>query len=249
MKHLIILLFLWLPIQMMAQQTETRNLESFNEVSSSASIKVTLIQGSSPKVDVSTDGDLEDVLTEVSGSHLKISRKPNESFFGSGYNNDKIEVTVYFQEIEKLKVSSSSKMEVKNIIKGDRLEAQVSSSGKLSFSADVEESDISVSSSGKLEANINCKELEAKVSSSGKIDLSGKANKLDGAASSSGNINGNDFSCSVADLSTSSSGKISLTVESEMSGKASSSGRISYKGTPKLLSINTSSGGKINSID
>lgn len=249
MKHVIILLFLWLPIQMMAQQTETRTIENFTEVSSSASIKVTLVQGSSPKVDVKTDGELEDVLTEVSGNELKISRKPNDSFFGSSYNNDEIEVTVYFQEIEKLKVSSSSKMEVKNVIKGDRLEAQVSRSGKLTFNADVEESDITVSSSGKLEAKINGKELEAKVSSSGKIDLSGETTKFDGAASSSGSINGNDFTCSIADLSTSSSGKINLRVESEMSGRASSSGRISYKGTPKLLSINTSSGGKINSID
>ncbi|GAA5036340.1 hypothetical protein GCM10011506_30740 [Marivirga lumbricoides] len=233
----------------MAQQRETRSLDSFTEVSSSASIKVTLVQGSSPKVDVSTDGELEDVLTEVSGNHLKISRKQNDSFFGSNYNNDKIEVTVYFQEIDRLKVSSSSKMEVKNLIKGKRLNAEVSSSGKLTFSADVEESDISVSSSGRLEAQINCKELEAKVSSSGKIEINGEADEFDATASSSGTINGDGFTCSIADLSTSSSGKISLTVASELSGKASSSGRISYKGSPKIVSVNTSSGGKINSKD
>ncbi|MBK6266879.1 DUF2807 domain-containing protein [Marivirga sp. S37H4] len=249
MKQIFILLFLWLPIQMMAQENETRSLDKFTEVSSSASINVTLMSGDSPKVDVSTDGELEDVLTEVSNGKLKISRKSNDQKFGVSFNNDKIEVTVYFQEIEKLKVSSSSKMEVNDPIQSKNLEIEVSSSGKLSLTAKVQSADVSVSSSGKLDANIESENLTAKVSSSGKFDLTGDTNRLEASVSSSGSIKGDEFNCSIANLSTSSSGKIYLNIEDELSAKASSSGKINYKGTPKLVAIKTSSGGKVNSIN
>lgn len=234
---------------MMAQETETRKLNRFTEVISSASIVVTLKKGNSPEVVVTTEGELENVITEVSDEKLKISRKTEDGFFNFNFSNDDIEVVVYYQEIEKLKVSSSSKMEVIDPIQAKELSMEVSSSGKLTLTAQVNSANVRVSSSGMLIANLEAEELTAKVSSSGNFTLKGDANIFEASVSSSGKISGDDFICSIANLNTSSSGKIVLHIEDEINAKASSSGKINYKGVPKLVTVNTSSGGKINSIN
>jgi cytoskeletal protein CcmA (bactofilin family) len=248
MKNLILALIIWMPLQIMAQERETRNIDSFTEVSSSASIKVTLVKGSSPKVDVQTDGDLEDVLTDVSGGKLKISRAPQEGMFNFSSNNDKVEVIVYYQEIEALKVSSSSYMEVKGTLNSNKLTLDVSSSGKLKVSANAKAGYVEVSSSGKIDAHLNTDQLTAKVSSSGKLNLTGSSDDFEGKVSSSGNVVAEDFSCFNAKISASSSGKIQLGVKNELVARASSSGKINYSGSPKVVDINTSSGGKVNSV-
>ena len=247
MKNIILALIFWLPLNLMAQEKETRNLDNFTEVSSSASIKVILVKGNSPKVDVQTDGDLEDVLTEVSGDKLKISRAPQEGFFNISSNNDRIEVTVYYQEIEGLRVSSSSSMVVEGLLNTNSLTLDVSSSGKLKVNANAKTAYVEVSSSGKVDAIINADDLTAKVSSSGDLYLEGSSNDFKGKISSSGDINAEDFTCSNANISASSSGKIQLGVKNELVARASSSGKINYSGSPKVVDVNTSSGGKVNS--
>ncbi len=247
MRNILLAVILCLPLQLMAQEKETRDLSNFTEVSSSASIKVRLVKGSSPKVDVQTDGDLEDVLTEVSGGKLKISRESQNGFFNISSNSDKIEVTVYYQEIEGLKVSSSSYMEVEGQLNSNRLSLEVSSSGKLKVNANAKTAYLEVSSSGKLEAKLTSREINSKVSSSGKVNLTGSSDDFEAQISSSGSISAQDFSCLNADISASSSGKIQLGVQNELVARASSSGRINYSGTPKVVDVNTSSGGKVNS--
>lgn len=247
MKNIFLAIIIWLPLNLMAQEKETRNIDNFTEVSSSASIKVTLVKGSSPKVDVQTEGELEDVLTEVSGGKLKISREPQIGIFNITTKNEKIEVTVYYQEIEGLKVSSSSSMVVEGILNSNKLSLDVSSSGKLKVSARAQSAYAEVSSSGKIDADLNVTELNAKVSSSGKLNLTGTSEDFDAKISSSGYIAADDFTCINANIGASSSGKIKLGVKNELVARASSSGKINYSGTPKVVDINTSSGGKVNS--
>ncbi len=247
MKNIFLAFILCLPLHLMAQQKETRSLDTFTEVSSSASIKVTLVKGISPKVEVQTDGDLKNVLTEVSGGQLKISRESQDGFFNFSSNNEKIEVTVYYQEIEALKVSSSSSMVVEGILNSRKLSLDVSSSGRLKVSANAQSAFAEVSSSGKIDADLKVSELNAKVSSSGKLNLAGSSEDFEAKISSSGYIAADDFSTTNANISASSSGKIKLGVKNELIARASSSGRINYSGTPKVVDINTSSGGKVNS--
>ena len=61
------------------KETETRSLSDFTSVSSSQSIRVTLKKGNEPKVDVSTTGELEDVITDVKDGNLKIEMESNKN--------------------------------------------------------------------------------------------------------------------------------------------------------------------------
>ena len=246
MKKLLLVVALFVPVILMAQDSETRKLSSFTEVHASQSIKVTLKKGSSNSAEVITNGDLEDVITEVSGGTLKIEKDQNWNI-GSG---DRVRVIVtYTEELSELKATSSSSILVEDRLKSDDLELKASSSASIKVAADAADVEIAVSSSADIEADINARKVDARVSSSGSLEMKGQCEDLKAAVSSSGDINAEDFNCKIADLATSSSGRIEVHVEEQMSASASSSGRITYGGQPKIKNMNSSSGGRIRSAD
>lgn len=248
MKKIIILLAILTPLSLLAQNQETRSLKSFNEVSVSQSIKLILVKGDQNMAEVSTDGDLSDVITEVSGGALSVKRQSGNSW--NGNNRDKVEVRVtYTEELNELRASSSGRMTVETILVGNDLEVKASSSGKVIFKAKTEEISLEASSSGDIEAEVNAEEAKIKASSSGSVKIKGNSISLKAAASSSGSIRGEDFSCSKANLASSSSGSISVAVEDELNASASSSGRVIYSGSPKIKDMSSSSGGKVKSAD
>jgi hypothetical protein len=247
MKKLIILIAVLVPMLVLAQNEETRSLESFSEVSVSQSIKLTLVKGSENKAVVSTEGELEDVLTEVSGNRLSV-KKASKNGWSTG--NDKVEVRVtYTGDLNELKASSSARLDVEGTLTGSDIEVKASSSAYINFKATADAITIAASSSANVSADIQAQEAMVKVSSSGKIDLMGNATDLEGAASSSGRVRGDEFSCNKADLAASSSGSISVAVKDELKASASSSGRVIYNGNPRVKEMNASSGGKVKSVD
>ncbi len=246
MKKILLLVALFIPALLLAQKTETRKLSSFSEVHVSQSIKLTLKKGNTNSAEVSTNGDLEDVVTKVSGNMLKVEKDQGWSMG----NSDRVEVIVtYTGDIEELKASSSAKIEVADRLKVKNLSVKASSSGRIQLAADVEEIEIAVSSSGDVMADINAEVADLQASSSGQVNIRGNCNELEASVSSSGSIRGNDFVCKSADLQASSSGSLSVYAENQMSASASSSGTIKYGGSPKIKSMNSSSGGKIKSVD
>ena len=74
MKHLVVLILaLALTFQVSAQTSQTRNVGPFSGIKVSEGIDVYLKQGDKEQVVVEVTGDKVDkVITEVSGSYLKI---------------------------------------------------------------------------------------------------------------------------------------------------------------------------------
>lgn len=242
MKKLILVFVLAVfTIQAQAQETETRSLSDFTSVSSSQSIRVTLKKGSEPKVDVSTTGELEDVITDVKGGDLKIEMASNMTF-----RNVEVEVTVYFQELESLQASSSSRMMSEDLIEGNNIEIKGSSSARMDLNVKAANIEVSGSSSARIALSAEAGNIEAKVSSSCRFTLDGNAENFEAQVSSSGRIDASEFSCENADLAASSSGRIELNVQEKLIAKASSSGKITYGGKPAIVDANTGSGGKVS---
>jgi hypothetical protein len=242
MKNLVLGFFLILfACQAEAHETETRSLSDFTSVSSSQSIRVTLKKGSEPKVDVSTTGELEDVVTEVNNGNLKIEMESNMTF-----RNVEVEVTVYFQELESLKASSSSRMMSEDLIEANNMEIKGSSSARMDLNIKASNIEVSGSSSARIALSAEAVNVEAQVSSSCRFTLDGNAENFEAQVSSSGRIDASEFSCDNADLAASSSGRIELNVQEKLIAKASSSGKITYGGKPALVDANTGSGGKVS---
>ncbi len=204
-----------------AQKTGTRSLGSFSEVSVGESVQLVLVKGSSEKAEIEVSGaDLDDVETKISGDRLTVGMA------NGSYKNVRVKVTLTYNSIEALSVSSSAKAVAKDQIKSNRFR-------------------LSVSSSGRAEVNIAASDLTVKVSSSGDAVLNGQGDNLDVSVSSSGFVGGYDYKVKNVEASVNSSGKAEVFVTDELNARANSSGKVYYKGSPSKTNVSANSSGKV----
>ncbi|MEP2023993.1 MAG: head GIN domain-containing protein [Reichenbachiella sp.] len=205
-----------------AQTSETRNLDSFDKIKVSESISVRMKKGNDNVVKIETRGvDTDRVETEVEGSTLYIRMKKGNYFS----KNVEIELT-YNQELEGVSVSSSA-----SIIGQDEIST--------------EDFDIKASSSGRADLILNVRNVDIRISSSADVILNGKAKYQDIDISSSGRLSAYDLDSEEVDVSVSSSGKAEITVHGLLEGRASSSGKVYYRGSPDKVYVDSSSSGKV----
>lgn len=209
-------------IAVQAQTSETRKLDTFDEIKVSESISVRMKKGSINEAKIETRGvDTDRVETEVEGNTLYIKMKRGNYFS----KNVEIELT-YSNELEAVSVSSSG-----SIIGSDEIAT--------------EKFEIKASSSGRADLILNVRELEVRVSSSADVILSGKAKFQEIDISSSGRLSAYDMDSEEVDVQVSSSGKAEVTVHGLIEGRASSSGKVYYRGNPDKVYVDTSSSGKV----
>lgn len=226
MKRLVLSLSgLFLALSIFAQSNETRNLNSFTELSVGEAIKVELVKGSSEKAEIEVRGtDTENVLTEVSGGHLKIHMARGN------WKNVDASVRLTYQSLEEIDVSSAAHVSTSSAIAGDQLK-------------------MDISSAGKADLIFNVKQMEVDISSAGSFDAEGKVDQIEVDVSSAGSMSAYDLECKRADLSASSAGSIKITVTEEIDASASSGGSIRYKGNPDKEHVSSSAGGSVHGSD
>lgn len=118
MKHIILSFLFFVAFSVsIAQNRETRNLSSFDNISVGQSIKLTLEKGSENIVRIETSGvEANNVITEISGSNLDIRMDKGK------YRSTTVEVYLtYNEELEGIKASSSATVESKSKITSKEL--------------------------------------------------------------------------------------------------------------------------------
>ena len=222
MNKFVVIVFLALAsFTSFGQLTETRKVGSFTGVKASAGVDVSLIKGDQESVKVEvTGGSLKDVVTEVSGSYLKVG-------MGDGRHN-KISVKVYvtYVKIEKLSVSAAASIFAQDIIKANSIEINASSAGTIDVSVDVADIDVSASSAGD-------------------IDLKGKAKTARLEASTAGEIGAFDLQSETVDAEASTGGAIKINVLKSLTAEASTGGFVRYKGNPEKSNTQSNTGGSV----
>jgi len=209
-------------VSVSAQETETRSLSNFSEVSVGEAITVILVPGSKNEAVLKVKNiDLDDVLTNVSGSRLKIELK------GNNHRNTDVEVTLTYKSIDAISVSSAADVFTRGPIKSASLE-------------------ISVSSAGDAELDIVAEEVEVDVSSAGDLVLTGVTASQRASVSSAGDYDAYDLKCDEAYVRTSSAGSARVNASKKIDAKASSGGSIRYKGNPDKVYVSSNSGGDVN---
>jgi len=204
-----------------AQQSETRNVSSFNGVKAAEGIDVYLKKGTKEEVRVEATGTkLSNVITEVSGGYLKIHMAEGN------YRDRNVKVYVTYLAINTLTASSGANAYHEGILKTDNLELRASSGGNIEV---------------KVEAN----SVEAGASSAGEVVLEGKAKTVDLDASSGGEVDAYNLTSDKARTEASSGGEVKITVNQELEARASSGGSIRYRGNPERSNTNASSGGSV----
>jgi hypothetical protein len=223
MKKLVMLFFLLLLVfQTWAQESQQRNVGPFSGVKVAEGIDVYLKKGDKESVRVEVTGTkIENIITEVSGSYLKVH-------MASGNFRGRIDAKVYvtYVKLDKLSASSAGNIFTDEAIRSEDLEVQTSSAGNI-------------------EIKVDAGNLEVSASSAGQVEISGRAKSLSVDASSAGQIDAYDLESDKVEAEASSAGSIKLNVGSSLNASASSGGSIRYRGNPGKSITNASSGGSV----
>lgn len=198
-----------------------RDINGFEGISTAEGINVYVTQADMFEVKVIADDDVIDrLITNVSEGDLKIY------FEGKVKSVSKKEVHIKMPVIDNLQASSGAGIKTEGLIKGNELEA-------------------GVSSGAWMDIKIDYKELEASSSSGANISIEGDAEEGEFDASSGANIKAGNLNVGEADTDVSSGANISLGDVKELSVDASSGGGVRYKGQPVMNDIDLSSGGNV----
>lgn len=204
-----------------AQQSEVRSLGSFTAVKAAEAIDVYLKKGDKESVRVETsDIRLSDVLTEVSGSYLRIHMRDGNHRKGN------VRVYVTYVNINKVSASSASNVFSEGTIHATSL-------------------DIGVSSAASIELTIEAESSLVEASSAGDVVLEGKTKRLEVQASSAGEIDAYGLESETVEAGASSAGSIKINVIKQLDAHASSGGSIRYRGAPARTNTDSSSGGSV----
>ena len=205
-----------------AQETETRELGAFSGVKAAEGINVFLKKGDKERVKIEVTGtDPSNVITEISGSYLKIHMKD-----GGRYRSVDAKVYVTYVQLNKLSASSAGSIYSDGTIKANSFE-------------------ISASSAGSIEIAIEANSANVSSSSAGDVELKGKAERLTVDASSAGEIDAYDLEVEKVEAEASSGGSIKVNVSVNLEARASSGGSVRYRGTPDQSNTKSSSGGSV----
>jgi hypothetical protein len=235
MKNIITSFFsLLISVSLFAQHTindpnaEVREVKGYRGVKVATGIQLVLTQGSTEGVAISAPNQEERdrIKTVVENGILKINYDYDFWKLMRGKINKNLKAYVSIVNVDLLCVSSGASMKADGEITGDKI-------------------DIKASSGGVMKAKVKATSLMVDQSSGGLVNLAGTADNIDIDASSGAVFDGYDLSVNTCNAETSSGAAANVTVNKEISGKASSGGRVSYKGSAQLKSKRTSSGGDV----
>ncbi len=225
-----ILLFLATMLTLVAfgQETETRSLGNFDEISVATGIDATIVSGNKNEIKISAKGiEIEKVKSEIDNGELvvKIKKKWND------WSNRKTDVTVtitYAQELEGVSSSSGASVQTENSIVSDHLE-------------------LDASSGASLDVDVQCRSVEVEVSSGARVEAGGSTTDLTLDMSSGSSYKGYDLSAKNATIEGSSGASAQISVSNSLEADVSSGASVKYRGNPSNRDIEKSSGGSVKS--
>lgn len=220
---------------LMAQKTfndpnaELRDVKGFKGVNVATGIQLYITQDANEAVAISaeTAEARARVLTVVQDGVLRISFANNPFKFKFKYLKKTVKAYVSIATVEKLGVSSGAYMQVEGTIKSDKLMLEAHSGGTF-------------------KGNIEASALQVEHESGSVVKISGTAGKIDVDGSSGSDLSGYELVTEKANVKVSSGASVKLTINKEVTAKASSGGELVYKGGASRNDVHTSSGGSVS---
>ncbi|WP_421917961.1 head GIN domain-containing protein [Marinifilum sp.] len=215
-----------------AQKTEDRKVRSFESISLSIAAKVYVSQDN--KTSVKIKGyldDLDEIITEVEGSTLKIKRKKNKGWGWNSRSLKKVEVYISTPDVENLKISGSGNIIAKTPIRSGSVDYAISGSGNIIID------------------ELKADNLECHISGSGDIRLKGVCkDELEIHISGSGDVEAGYFEAKSVMVRISGSGDCKVYASERINARVAGSGDIYYRGNPEYVDSKTAGSGSIKSV-
>lgn len=208
---------------------EVRNVKGFHAIKVSTGIEVLLTQASTEAVAVSATytEDREHIKTIVENGVLKIYFD-NPDWLRRDRKGRRLKAYVSAKDIDGVDLSSGASVKIEGELKTAKLTMDLSSGAMFKGQVDVTEM------------------LNVDQSSGSQANISGKAAGIRIDGSSGSVFNGYDLVAENAEVETSSGSSTELTVNKELSARASSGGSVRYKGAGVIRNIKTGSGGAVS---
>ena len=198
---------------------EKRDIGSFHGVKPMLQANLYITQDGTNTLEIEAYENLFEIIetSVVNGIlYVKTTRRIDTSF-PKGFFKKPINIYVSMDKITELEMAGSGKLIGRTEINSDSL--RLTNSG-----------------SGKIDLNVKATQLSSTLSGSGVINLKGTATGHDLTLSGSGRIKAYDLTTEKTVALISGSGRVDVNVSKELSSKVSGSGKIRYKGDPKIIS-------------
>lgn len=206
------------PVLTGKQSTQVRTLPAFNEIEIAGKFQLNYTQGSTQSVFVQADSSLlKDIVTEVHGNRLRIRLIRNF------YSGDYIRVNVTSEALSELEISAGGIFKTTNCLKSPDLM-------------------VSASAGTILEVNGEITNLKADLSAGCMARFLGTCDNMQLDASAGCIINADSLYTKTANIEASAGTIAKLNVSQEISVSASAGSNITYKGNPKLKTVDISGG-------
>jgi len=210
--------------------TSERSVSAFEKMQIIGSVVINYHASQEYRAVVTVDSNLEEytrVYTE--GDTLKIGTKN-----GKSYSFTKYIVDVYCPKLNAVSVSGSVRFNGMDKISTSTFALGVSGSAKINGAFECENFTARISGSVEIESHIECNKFEVDISGSGEIAVSGAAKETSVSVSGSATFTGNEFQTNNAIIDISGSGSIHIWVLDYLKARVSGSGRVTYRGNPKI---------------
>jgi len=216
-------------LSLSAQETETRDLGSFDGISVSAGVDALLVKGNENKIEITASGiDLDRVKTSIKRNVLKVGVDHKKWWASLGKRNKrKVQVTItYDAALDYISSSSGSFVEADHTIASNSLHLKTSSGADMSL-------------------DIDANNLEVDVSSGAHMDLAGDARDVEIDLSSGSSLDAYDLEAENVEVDGSSGATAKVNVSNSLNADVSSGASVKYKGNPSQKDIDKSSGGSV----
>jgi hypothetical protein len=215
---------------------EPREAKNFHAISVSSAFDVIIAQGNEEAVAVSASEEKykKDIRVEVVDGVLKIGLG-KEGKFWKGWDGNKMKLKAYisFKNIDKLTASGACDVKVQGSINADDLRINFSGA------SDLKASDLKG-------GTITAKKLTVDISGASDINVSGKADELHLEVSGASDFKGFDLVVDYCDVHATGASTINITVNKELSARATGASDIHYKGDGLIREIKTSGASNVS---
>jgi hypothetical protein len=219
---LIILVSCFFLVNLNAQKSLTRKLNSFDKLELFGSIEVYLKQGEVENVRISTkDADLNNVTIKENATTLKIATV--EELFD---DKKTVKVEITYKVVRDVDASGGAQVNFESVLKGDKLIINSGSGAQLYLSVDVNA-------------------LEATVGQGALIVIDGKAKSQVASANTGGVYSAYKLKSEDAYINANTGGKAKITASNILEASANTGGYIGYSGDAKNKKIKQLLGGEV----
>jgi hypothetical protein len=223
-SSIILLAFAGLSLAAHAQQREPRPLAGFDAIEVGGGIDLDLRQAQDFLVEVETEGDPAEIITELRDKTLVIRRQRSRSFFQ--WNDDDARVHVTLPMLVALTASGGSDARSQGNFASDNLEL-VASGG----------SDLTVT--------VSAGSLEATASGGSDLRLSGTARSARIRSSGGSDLDAGQLTADEVDVDSSGGSDVTIAVRNSIVGSASGGSDVIYSGEPRTVDVDASGGSDV----